>query len=56
MAPPLTHLCGTCFAGDPDKELEVVDHWVFERPILKAWIAPRPGPSGAEWRLVERLQ
>ncbi|KAG2452942.1 hypothetical protein HYH02_002279 [Chlamydomonas schloesseri] len=47
---------GKLLAGDPDKELDVVDHWVFERPILKAWIMPRPGPSGAEWRLVERLQ
>ncbi|EFJ43288.1 hypothetical protein VOLCADRAFT_106869 [Volvox carteri f. nagariensis] len=47
---------GNLIAGDPHKELDVVDYWVFERPILKALVAPRPGPQGAEWRLLERLQ
>ncbi|GLC41866.1 hypothetical protein PLESTM_001259600 [Pleodorina starrii] len=47
---------GNLLAGDPEKELEVVDYWVFERPVLKALVAPRPGPQGADWRLLERLQ
>ncbi|GFR46694.1 hypothetical protein Agub_g8313 [Astrephomene gubernaculifera] len=47
---------GRLLAGDPNKELDVVDYWVFERPILKAWVIPRPGPQGATWRLVDRLQ
>lgn len=42
-------------AGDPHKAIDVEDYWVFERPILKAWIVPRPGPQDATWRLVERL-
>ncbi|GAX80568.1 hypothetical protein CEUSTIGMA_g8005.t1 [Chlamydomonas eustigma] len=42
-------------AGDPQMVIKVVDHWVFERPILKSWFIPRPGPRGAEWRLVARL-
>ncbi|KXZ54004.1 hypothetical protein GPECTOR_5g115 [Gonium pectorale] len=46
---------GSVIAGDPDKVLDVVDYWVFERPILKALAVPRPGPQGADWRLVERL-
>ncbi|KAG2489737.1 hypothetical protein HYH03_011844 [Edaphochlamys debaryana] len=47
---------GKLLAGDPHKELDVVDYWVFERPILKAAIVPRPGPMGAEWKLIDRLQ
>ncbi len=35
---------------------QVVDHWVFERPIFKSWIIPKPGPRGAEWRLVARIK
>ncbi len=42
-------------AGDPHRAIDVEDYWVFERPILKAWIVPRPGPQDAAWRLVERL-
>ncbi|GIL69713.1 hypothetical protein Vretimale_10185 [Volvox reticuliferus] len=47
---------GNLIAGDPNKELDVVDYWVFERPIIKALMVPRPGPQGADWRLLDRLQ
>mmetsp|Transcript_6206 Transcript_6206/g.13533 ORF Transcript_6206/g.13533 Transcript_6206/m.13533 type:complete len:322 (-) Transcript_6206:644-1609(-) len=42
-------------AGDPNQVLKVVDHWVLERPIFKAWVIPRTGPQGAAWRLLARL-
>lgn len=35
---------------------QVVDYWVFERPVLKSWFVPKPGPKRADWRLVARLQ
>ena len=34
---------------------QVVDYWVFERPVFKSWFIPKPGPRGATWRLVARL-
>uniref|UniRef100_A0A7R9YYU2 Tim44-like domain-containing protein n=1 Tax=Chlamydomonas euryale TaxID=1486919 RepID=A0A7R9YYU2_9CHLO len=43
-------------AGSPEAPVRVVDHWVFERAVLKSWFLPKPGPRGAEWRLVARLQ
>ena len=41
-------------SGDPDKVIQVVDYWVFERPIFIGWV-PREGPRGARWTLVDRL-
>ncbi|KAG1679693.1 hypothetical protein FOA52_006212 [Chlamydomonas sp. UWO 241] len=43
-------------AGDLDAPVRVVDHWVFERPVLKSMVVPKPGPARADWKLVARLR